>query len=112
MGEGKQGVVVVELPNKNMAKGLVVGTGGANPIAQFQAKCKELENGFKAWLAKQSLPVEAAVVTLTGAAQAAAIGAIMGSFTNDFSSSFPTPSPGSPNLNPEAMAALKQAQVL
>ncbi|CAI9087020.1 OLC1v1020973C1 [Oldenlandia corymbosa var. corymbosa] len=108
-GEGKQGVVVMEWPN--MAKGLILGDGG-NPIAQIQAKYKELEDGFKGWLAKQSLPVEAAVVTLTSATQGAAIGALMGTFTNDFASSMPTPPPGSPNFNPEAMASLKQAQAL
>ncbi|KAL3521735.1 hypothetical protein ACH5RR_019884 [Cinchona calisaya] len=107
MGEGKQGVIVVEMPNMT-TKGLV----GGNPIEQLQAKFKELETGFKAWLAKQTLPVEAAVVTATGATQGAAIGGLMGTFTRDISSSIPTPPPGAPNLNPQAMASLKQAQAL
>lgn len=106
MGEGKQGVIVVDMPNMT-TKGLV----GGNPIEQLQAKFKELENGFKAWLAKQTLPVEAAVVTATGATQGAAIGALMGALTNDLSSSIPTPPPGAPNMNPQAMASFKQAQV-
>ncbi|KAA3475927.1 mitochondrial import inner membrane translocase subunit TIM22-like [Gossypium australe] len=49
-----------------------------NPLQQLQAKFKEVENGFRAWLSKQPLPVEATVVTTTGAAQGAAIGALMG----------------------------------
>ncbi|XWS61453.1 hypothetical protein CRYUN_Cryun07bG0127100 [Craigia yunnanensis] len=80
-----------------------------NPLEQLQAKFKEVENGFRAWLAKQSLPVEAAVVTTTSAAQGAAIGAFMGTLTNDVSSSLPTPEA---SLNPQAMASLKQAQAL
>lgn len=94
MEEGKQGVMVA----------------AQNPIAQLQARFKELENGFKAWLAKQSLPVEAAVVTTTSAAQGAAIGAFMGTLTNDAASVIPTPPPQA-NLNPQAMASFKQAQV-
>ncbi|XP_039058976.1 chloroplastic import inner membrane translocase subunit HP30-2-like [Hibiscus syriacus] len=81
-----------------------------NPLEQLQTKFKEVENGFKAWLAKQSMSVEAAVVTVTGAAQGAAIGAIMGTLTNDISSSLPTPPQAS--LNPQAMSSLKQAQAL
>lgn len=79
-----------------------------NPIEQLQSRFKELESGFKAWLSKQSLPVEAAVVTTTSAAQGAAIGALMGTLTNDVSSLTPPPQA---NVNPQAMASLKQAQV-
>nr|KYP53798.1 hypothetical protein KK1_024372 [Cajanus cajan] len=82
-----------------------------NPIEQLQARFKELEAGFKLWLSKQSLPVEAAVVTSTSAAQGAAIGAFMGTLTADASSTFPTPPPNA-SLNPQAMASLKQAQAL
>ncbi|CAL5405537.1 unnamed protein product [Camellia sinensis] len=94
-----------------MSKGLVA-TQTQNPVAQLQAKFKELEAGFKAWLAKQSLPVEAAVVTATSAAQGATIGAFMGTLTNDVSSSFPTPPPNAASMNPQAMASLQQAQAL
>lgn len=80
-----------------------------NPIQQLQVKFKELEVGFRAWLAKQSLPVEAAVVTATSAVQGAAIGGLMGTLTGDISSSLPTPQP---NLDPQAMASFKQAQAL
>lgn len=98
MGDNnKQGVMVVESQTQNQ-----------NPLSQLQAKFKELENGFKIWLSKQSLPVEAAVVTITSAAQGAAIGAFMGTLTNE-TSTLPTPS-GS--LNPQAMASLQQAQAL
>ncbi|XAR71557.1 hypothetical protein NMG60_11017893 [Bertholletia excelsa] len=92
-----------------MSKGTVV-SQNQNPVAQLQVKFKELENGFKEWLAKQSLPVEAAVVTATSAAQGAAIGAFMGTLTNDVSSAIPTPPNAS--LNPQAMASLQQAQAL
>lgn len=86
--------------------------GHHNPVTQLQAKYKELETGFKDWLAKQSLPVEAAVVTATSSLQGAAIGGLMGTFTNDLSSSLPAPpSPGA-SLNPRAMASLQQAQAL
>ncbi|KAL7183444.1 hypothetical protein ACSBR2_025784 [Camellia fascicularis] len=78
-----------------MSKGLVA-TQTQNPVAHWQAKFKEFEAGFKAWLAKQSLPVEAAVVTAT----IAAIGAFMGTLTNDVSSSFPTPLPNAASMNP------------
>ncbi|CAL9008982.1 unnamed protein product [Prunus brigantina] len=98
MQQGKQGVMVIPQQNQN-------------PIEQFQARFKELESGFKGWLAKQSLPVEAAVVTLTSGAQGAAIGAFMGTLTNDVSSSLPTPPPQA-GLNPQAMASFKQAQAL
>ncbi|KAG6579290.1 Chloroplastic import inner membrane translocase subunit HP30-2, partial [Cucurbita argyrosperma subsp. sororia] len=96
MEQGKQGVAVKFNPPQN-------------PVEQIQARFKELENGFKAWLAKQSLPVEAAVVTATSAVQGAAIGGFMGTLTNDVSSSLPTPQVG---LNPQAMASFKQAQAL
>lgn len=81
-----------------------------NPLVEIQAKFRELEWGFKDWLSKQSIPVEAAVVTFTSGVQGAAIGALMGTFTNDASTSFPTPPQG--GLNPDAMASLKQAQAL
>ena len=72
---------------------------------------EELEEGKQGvMLAKQSLPVEAAVVTATSTAQGAAIGAFMGTPTNDATSAFPTPPPQA-NLNPQAMASSKQAQV-
>ncbi|XP_059667351.1 chloroplastic import inner membrane translocase subunit HP30-2-like [Cornus florida] len=107
MGDGKQGVMVVE-----MSKGLV-SPQSQNPITQLQAKFKELEIGFRAWLAKQSLPVEAAVVTATSAAQGAAIGAFMGTLTGDSASPFPTPPPPQgASLSPQAMASFQQAQAL
>uniref|UniRef100_A0A2N9HR81 SAM domain-containing protein n=1 Tax=Fagus sylvatica TaxID=28930 RepID=A0A2N9HR81_FAGSY len=100
MEQGKQGVMVGKLMPQQ------------NPMEQIQARYKELEGGFRAWLAKQSLPVEAAVVTITSAAQGAAIGAFMGTLTNDTSSAIPTPPPQAANLNPQAMASFKQAQAL
>ncbi|EYU19715.1 hypothetical protein ABFS82_06G095000 [Erythranthe guttata] len=106
MGDGKQGGTMVEIPK--FAGGLM-GQSEQNPIAVVQAKFKEVEHKFKGWLAKQSLPVEAAVVTATSAAQGAAIGAFMGTLTGD-TSSLITPPPNAAGLNPEAMASLKQAQ--
>lgn len=101
MEQGKQGVMVAKLMPQQQ-----------NPIEQLQARFKELEAGFRAWLAKQSLPVEVAVVTATSAAQGAAIGGFMGTLTNDVSSSIPTPPPQAGSLNPQAMASFKQAQAL
>jgi len=91
-------------------QGIMVASQSQNPIEQIQARFKDLETGFRLWLSKQSLPVEAAVVTTTSAAQGAAIGAFMGTLTADASSTFPTPPPNA-SLNPQAMASLKQAQV-
>ncbi|KAG8381636.1 hypothetical protein BUALT_Bualt06G0142200 [Buddleja alternifolia] len=107
MGGSNQGMMVVESPAK--AGGLMAAE--QNPIAVVQAKFKEVEIRFRAWLAKQSLPVEAAVVTTTSAAQGAAIGAFMGTLTGD-ASSLISPPPNAANFNPEAMASLKQAQAL
>lgn len=101
MGAGKQEAMVVEMPNSS----------SQNPIAQLQNKFKELEIGFKGWLSKQSIPVEAAVVTATSGLQGAAIGGFMGTLTQDVSSAMPTP-PAGANLNPQAMASFQQAQVL
>ena len=95
--QGKQGVIVSKvLPNQD-------------PVKFVQFKYKELEDGFKSWLSKQSLLVEAFVVTATSGVQGAAIGAIMGTISPDISSSMPTPPQAA--LNPQAMASLKQAQV-
>lgn len=101
MEQGKQEVMVPKfLPTQIQ-----------NPIQQVQARMKELENGFRTWLSKQSLPVEAAVVTATSSVQGAAIGAFMGSLTNDAASSIPKPPPQAA-LNPQAMASFNQAQAL
>lgn len=81
-----------------------------NPMKQLQLKYKEFEDGFKSWLAKQSLPVEAAVVSVTGAVQGGAIGAIMGNLTADMSSAMPNPPAAS--INSHAMPSLNQTQAL
>lgn len=94
--QAKEGVMVAKLDNQS-------------PIKVLQIKFKELEDGFKSWLSKQSAPVEAAVVTATASLQGAAIGAIMSTLTADMSSSLSTPSQAS--LNPQAMASFQQAQV-
>ncbi|KAF8379856.1 hypothetical protein HHK36_029305 [Tetracentron sinense] len=84
-----------------------------NPIANMQARFKDLENGFRDWLSKQSLLVEAAVVTATSAAQGAAIGAIMGTLTGDVSSTFPNPPPQAGLSPPQPpMPSLSQAQAV
>ena len=82
-----------------------------NPMAELQIKYKEFENGVKVWLTNQSLPVEAAVVTATGAAQGAAIGGFMGTLTNDVAATFPAAPPPGATVNPQTMAAFQQAQV-
>ena len=100
MGGGKQELMVTE-PIKSLIQ--------QNPIVQIQSKFKGMEIHLKTWLSKQSLPVEAAVVTAGGAAQGALIGALMGTFSQDLPSSMvPQPAPG---LDPKAMATIQQAQV-
>lgn len=99
MEQGKGGVAVAKVMPHHLQ----------NPIEHLQLRFKELENGFRVWLSKQSLPVEAAVVTTTGAAQGAAIGAFMATLAPD-ASSIPTPPPQA-SLNAQAMASLQQAQV-
>ncbi|KAF8042991.1 hypothetical protein BT93_A1353 [Corymbia citriodora subsp. variegata] len=98
MEQGKEGMMVSKLAPQQ------------NPVEQLQARFKELEAGFRTWLSKQPLPVEAAIVAATSGLQGAAIGAFMGTLTGDVSSSLAPPSQA--NLNPEAMASLKQAQAL
>ena len=71
-----------------------------NPIQQLQVKFKEVEVGLKTWLSKQSIPVEAAVVSTMSGVQGAFIGGLMG-----------TLSPEMPQTDPQAMASMKQAQV-
>lgn len=100
--EGRQSVVEI---SKSMAR------PPNNAIQQLQNRYKEMELGFKVWLSKQSLAVEAAVVTATSAAQGAIIGGIMGNLTSDISSTVPTPLPQQ-GLSAEAMASFKQAQAL
>ncbi|KAJ6847963.1 uncharacterized protein M6B38_115675 [Iris pallida] len=87
--------------------GMVVASAAPppNPLVQLQARFKEVEAGFRSWLAKQPVAVEAAVVTATGAVQGAAIGGLMGTLTADMAVPPPTGA-----LNPQAMASLKQAQ--
>ncbi|XP_075496297.1 chloroplastic import inner membrane translocase subunit HP30-2-like [Primulina tabacum] len=105
MGESKQGVMVLGIPTR---AGGFTGQAEQNPIALAQAKFREVETRFKDWLAKQSLAVEAAVVTTTSGVQGAAIGGFMGTLTGDVSSLVAPPNAA--GLNPEAMASLKQAQ--
>lgn len=100
MREGKQGVVVVDMAR--MPKTVTRG----NPLTQLMAKFEELEIGFKTWLEKQPLAVEATVVTFTNAVQGAVIGGFMGTLTKDLNSITP------PNSNPDALAAFQQAQAL
>ncbi|WOL00949.1 hypothetical protein Cni_G09662 [Canna indica] len=83
-----------------------------NPIVQVQARLKELETGFRSWLAKQSIAVEAAVVTATNAAQGAAIGGLLGTLSPDLSSALPATPPNAAGINPDAMASFKNAQAL
>ncbi|KAF6170982.1 hypothetical protein GIB67_014799 [Kingdonia uniflora] len=66
-------------------------SSGTNPIAQLQVGLKDLENKYRNWVTKQSLPVEAALATFTTAIQGSAIGGLMGTLTPpDIASSFST----------------------
>ncbi|KFK34395.1 hypothetical protein AALP_AA5G139700 [Arabis alpina] len=71
-----------------------------NPIEQLQVKFKKVESGFKTWLSKQSLPVEAAVVSTMSGVQGALIGGLMGTLSPEMPQS---------GVDPQAM---KQAQAL
>ncbi|XP_020106712.1 mitochondrial import inner membrane translocase subunit TIM22-like isoform X2 [Ananas comosus] len=73
-----------------------------NPVEQLAARVRGMEGGFRAWLARQPMPVEAAVATAAGAAQGAAIGGLMGTLTAD---ALPSPVP------PQAMPSFNQAQL-
>ncbi|CAH2064627.1 unnamed protein product [Thlaspi arvense] len=74
-----------------------------NPIQQLQVKFKEVEVGFKTWLSKQSLPVEAAVVSTMSGVQGAFIGGLMGTLSPEMPQS---------GVDAQAMASMKQAQAL
>ncbi|CAH8268025.1 unnamed protein product [Arabidopsis lyrata] len=74
-----------------------------NPIQQFHVKFKEVETNFKTWLSKQSIPVEAAVVSTMSGVQGAFIGGLMGTLSPEM------PQAG---VDPQAIASLKQAQAL
>ncbi|KAK9914627.1 hypothetical protein M0R45_038396 [Rubus argutus] len=63
MEQGKGGAMVAMLPQQNQNQ-------NQNPIEQLQARFKELEIGFRGWLSKQSLPVEAAIAGLNPQAMA------------------------------------------
>jgi hypothetical protein len=83
---------------------------GGNPLEELTGRVKALEAGFRAWMAKQPIHVEAAVTTAVGVVQGGALGGLMGSLTADGGSPFPMPPPP-PNANPQAVASFKQAQV-
>lgn len=79
-----------------------------NPFLQGKAKLEELDVKVKKWLKKQPAAVEVAMVTAGSAFQGGAIGALMGSFTQDLAQGLPA-SNGS--LNPQAAASIQQAKV-
>ncbi|KAL4574715.1 hypothetical protein LXL04_021551 [Taraxacum kok-saghyz] len=98
MGKEKQGALVA---------------GHQNPFTHIETKYNEIETLVKTWLAKQSIPVETAIVTFTSAVQGAAIGGLMSTFTKDISSAIPPP-PSGTSLNPQAntFSSFQQAQAL
>nr|AGT16912.1 SAM domain family protein [Saccharum hybrid cultivar R570] len=112
MADGKRGedsaVALKTSPSVTMARGL---RGGSNPLEEWSGRVKAIEAGFRAWMAKQPIHIEAAVATAVGAVQGGALGGLMGSLTADGGSPFPMPQPP-PNANPEAMASFKQTQAL
>ncbi|ESQ45582.1 hypothetical protein EUTSA_v10010930mg [Eutrema salsugineum] len=70
-----------------------------NPVQQLQVKFKEVEVGFKTWLSKQSLPVEAAVVSTMSGVQGAFIGGLMGTLSPEMPQS---------GVDPQAMASMSK----
>ncbi|XP_023756998.1 chloroplastic import inner membrane translocase subunit HP30-2 [Lactuca sativa] len=95
MGEEKKGFLVI---------------GHQNPLKHVETKYNECETLFNTWLAKQSLPVEAAIVTVTSALQGAAIGGLT-SLPNDVSSSF-SPPPPTTSLTLQTKASFQQSQAV
>ncbi|KAG0533213.1 hypothetical protein BDA96_04G173400 [Sorghum bicolor] len=93
MADGKRGedsaVALKTSPSVPMARGL---RGGSNPLEEWTGRVKAIEAGFRAWMAKQPIQIEAAVATAVGRCRAGL---------------WPPP-----NANPEAMASFKQAQAL
>jgi hypothetical protein len=108
LGEGSAVALRASPSAAAMARGL---RGGSNPLEEWSARVKAIEARFRGWMAKQPIHIEAAVSTAVGAVQGGALGGLMGSLTADGGSPFPMPQPP-PNANPEAMASLKQAQVV
>lgn len=96
--------VVVEKKKRGDGETMAVMSLQENPIQQLQVKFKEAETGFKAWLSKQKLPVEAAVVTAMGGVQGAFIGGLMGTLSPEM--------PPQTGVDPQAMASLQQTQAL
>ncbi|XP_074320388.1 chloroplastic import inner membrane translocase subunit HP30-2-like [Silene latifolia] len=95
----------------NKQQGLVMQTTqkDQNPIVLFQTKFGQVKTEIQTWLSKQPIAIEAAAVSAFGAAQGAAIGAVMGTLNQDVSPTLPVP----PNsLDPKAMATFQQAQAL
>lgn len=74
---------------------------------QAKAKLNEVDFKVKQWLKKQPAAMEVAVVTAGSAIQGGAIGALMGSFTQDVAQGLPSASSG---LSPQAAASLQQAK--
>jgi hypothetical protein len=107
-GEGSAVALKASPSAAAMARGL---RGGSNPLEEWTARVKGIEAGFRAWMAQQPIHIEAAVTTAVGAVQGGALGGLMGSLSADGGSPFPMPQPP-PNASPEAMASLKQAQVV
>jgi hypothetical protein len=93
MEQGKQGATVLKGSPQQLQ----------NPIDQIQTRYKHLENGFKLWLSKQSIAVEAAVVSATSAAKWFAI------------AGFATPIVGSaflgPDFNIQSITPIQQVRV-
>ncbi|KAF6166483.1 hypothetical protein GIB67_038220 [Kingdonia uniflora] len=80
-------------------------SSGTNPIAQLQVGLKDLENKYRNWVTKKSLPAEAALATFTSAIQGTAIGGLLGTLTHlDIASSLSTAT------DTQTMNSLKQSQ--
>eukprot|EP00245_Coleochaete_scutata_P018571 TRINITY_DN9740_c0_g1_i1.p2 TRINITY_DN9740_c0_g1~~TRINITY_DN9740_c0_g1_i1.p2 ORF type:complete len:233 (+),score=56.74 TRINITY_DN9740_c0_g1_i1:144-842(+) len=75
-------------------------------LGQVQAKIKDVDTKFKAWVAKQPAAVDVAVTTISSALQGGAIGALMGSMSPDVS----TMPQG--NLSTEAAASMQQMKAI
>lgn len=101
MHRGKQASIrapTLSVPESSMAASLEQKGGG--PLEWLKTEPEKIQKKLEAWFKKQPLPVEVAVLTIGGSFQGAALGALMGTISQNQ----PKPPPGSPMAaNPTMM---------
>lgn len=71
----------------------VVVMGDENPLTMLKSNYKDFETHCKKWLSKNSLLIETAMVTATGAAEGAACSVLYDIVTHSICSAFTAPPP-------------------